>query len=530
MADLVPVDHDPFAAPSALNGPPPDDPRDFTSRYNTTLSPEQEQQYQGWIQQQPPNARNTYDYDMRGAFLSNTEASANQHYPDTFKKPNHPTFSDVSQYHGVDGYTGGVWTPPAQEGGGWGFTPGSTNLQIHGPERLQDYFQRVEQGNTLNLPPQPETTPEEFTTGGKQSALGETRPAGRFGGMAGMAAPTPVQEVTFGGEKAAAVTGGPGVSADTAKQMASQGKDADTIFSSTGWYRAPDGAWKFVIPDEGAKLNPTAFTTLTDGEMRLKPSKEPLTLAGIFSHPALFKAYPNLANATVEPVSDSDAMRGILGGYNPVANKISIAPAKGQDITSTILHELQHGIQKAEDFAAGGNSAMFLPKDFAVASRSVREKLNEAYDTALKPGLSPASLHIAIDAMQRPGQGQPMIPEVRQYHQSVIDEAAKTLGPEKFDKFVDAVKAKQRVNAMYDKAYDDYRRLGGETESRQVQHQYETRNWNERPTAIPRFPPATEQLIRRSTDPNGKQPTPGVQYHAVEYDPFARPSALGQEM
>lgn len=38
------------------------------------------------------------DYDLRGAYLANLQRDANDHMNDRFKKPNHPTFSDQSQY------------------------------------------------------------------------------------------------------------------------------------------------------------------------------------------------------------------------------------------------------------------------------------------------------------------------------------------------------------------------------------------------------------------------------------------------
>jgi hypothetical protein len=130
----------------------PNDPNDFTDRYNTALTSDQEQQYQQWLQaQSAQNNRDmsgdAYDYDLRGAFLNDAGAAANGHYPDTFKKPNHPTFSDQSQYSGADGYVGGHWS---QDGQNWTFTPGPTNMM--GPDALQDYFQRAEPGNTVILP------------------------------------------------------------------------------------------------------------------------------------------------------------------------------------------------------------------------------------------------------------------------------------------------------------------------------------------------------------------------------------------
>jgi hypothetical protein len=117
------------------------DPLDYSDRYNTKLSDADEQAYQKWAKQ---NGRenDTYDYDMRGAWLAGAKAGDNGHFPDTYKKPNHPTFSTESIYNGNGNY-----------GGSWGdnsFTPGTTNLMLHSVPELQDYFQRVEPGSSLN--------------------------------------------------------------------------------------------------------------------------------------------------------------------------------------------------------------------------------------------------------------------------------------------------------------------------------------------------------------------------------------------
>lgn len=129
----------------------PTDPTDFTAKYNTPLSALERQQYLAWLGQKGMNpATASYDYDMQGAFKSGAARSDNGHFPDTFKKPNHPTFSDQSQYHGVDGFQGGTWGG----GGGqpWSFTPGATNLKMQSPNELRRYFQRVEPDSTLILP------------------------------------------------------------------------------------------------------------------------------------------------------------------------------------------------------------------------------------------------------------------------------------------------------------------------------------------------------------------------------------------
>jgi hypothetical protein len=137
----------------------PPDPYDYTSKYNTKLSPADEAKFQAWgAQQAAQTGRNpaldTYDYDMRGFWKSNGQFADNGHAGDEFKKPNHPTFSDLSKYHGVDGTQGGTWGG-GQDGQPWTFTPGTTNLQVHDPADLQRYFQQVEQGNQLILPAAP---------------------------------------------------------------------------------------------------------------------------------------------------------------------------------------------------------------------------------------------------------------------------------------------------------------------------------------------------------------------------------------
>jgi broad specificity phosphatase PhoE len=91
------------------------------------------------------------DYDMQGFHKYNPDFTPGegQHYPDTYKKPNHPTFSNESIYHGGK-YEGGQWQQNPDKS--YQFTPGRTNLENHSPEELQDYFNKVEPGNKLNLP------------------------------------------------------------------------------------------------------------------------------------------------------------------------------------------------------------------------------------------------------------------------------------------------------------------------------------------------------------------------------------------
>lgn len=119
------------------------DPMDFSAVYNTTLTPEEEAEYEAWANG-VGRAGDVYDYDLRGAWKEGTVRSMEGHFPDTFKKPNHPTFSDESIYNGVDGYQGGHWSEEGPDTNSWTFTPGETNLKFRDSDQLVNYFNEAE--------------------------------------------------------------------------------------------------------------------------------------------------------------------------------------------------------------------------------------------------------------------------------------------------------------------------------------------------------------------------------------------------
>lgn len=90
------------------------------------------------------------DYDYKGAQEAGIQPDERGHMPDTYKLPNHITFSDQSKYHGQNGEEGGKWDQLPE--GRWMFTPGASNLRRYSSEQLQNYFQRAEPNSILNLP------------------------------------------------------------------------------------------------------------------------------------------------------------------------------------------------------------------------------------------------------------------------------------------------------------------------------------------------------------------------------------------
>jgi hypothetical protein len=74
--------------------------------------------YEAWRSKLPKELQSDTDYDLYGAFISGYKPSENNHLPDTFKLPNHPTFSNESVYSNEE-TPGGSWVE--KEDGKWIF-------------------------------------------------------------------------------------------------------------------------------------------------------------------------------------------------------------------------------------------------------------------------------------------------------------------------------------------------------------------------------------------------------------------------
>jgi hypothetical protein len=124
---------------------------DLSDQYNTELSEEDEKTFQRWATSNRRD-KDSYDYDMRGWWSENKDKKlpgGGEHFTDKYKKPNHPTFSDESQYHGKDGNEGGKWGGSEKEPT---FTPSKKMLEQTTPQDLRAYFDKVEPEVTLVLP------------------------------------------------------------------------------------------------------------------------------------------------------------------------------------------------------------------------------------------------------------------------------------------------------------------------------------------------------------------------------------------
>ncbi len=78
--------------------------------YDTPLTAYEEMHFQRWKSKFAPKDSGE-DYDLRGAFKGDLQPDEKTgHWPDTYKKPNHPTFSVESIYAKDRPDLAGTWT------------------------------------------------------------------------------------------------------------------------------------------------------------------------------------------------------------------------------------------------------------------------------------------------------------------------------------------------------------------------------------------------------------------------------------
>lgn len=134
-----------------------------------------------------------------------------------------------------------------------------------------------------------------------------------------------------------------------AESMEGEAASSEEIWKETGWMRGPDHKWRFEIPDNLNKIN-------------FPKDGKPHTLGEIYDNPALYEAYPELAQKTVrmEDTKSSKDKR-TRGAYGYVAEDGSIVidnSLPAGEAKTALVHEIQHSIQAIEGFSRGGNKEM----------------------------------------------------------------------------------------------------------------------------------------------------------------------------
>lgn len=148
-----------------------------------------------------------------------------------------------------------------------------------------------------------------------------------------------------------------------AEDMAGQGVPREQIWKDTGWFQGADGKWRFEIDDSSVALNPMFI------------DRSPSNIGSItmdMPHAGIIGAYPSAGGIEMRVRSGS-------GGEfheTPHSPGRIVVGRDNVDPRSIALHEVQHGVQRFEDFARGGNETIGHPR------AAVERLAKEAYEYA----------------------------------------------------------------------------------------------------------------------------------------------------
>lgn len=215
--------------------------------------------------------------------------------------------------------------------------------------------------------------------------------------MGGLAAPKPAGNAVgiFGGRLAKTADQ---AALARAEELAAKGAPREQIWTETGWFKAPDGRWKWEIDDSQSQLTESYARSVAAKRMKdlgRTPNPENGFQARnayvAMYHPHLWNAYRDLADSGVSFLrSDAPALHGGIAGNfrahrggpgTPAGNIAVNKDMSEQAKRSTMLHELQHGVQALEGsempsgkaFAAG-DLATYRQMASEVEARAVQAR------------------------------------------------------------------------------------------------------------------------------------------------------------
>lgn len=294
-----------------------------------------------------------------------------------------------------------------------------------------------------------------------------------------------------------------------AREMEVAKKDAKAIKLATGWERGADGKWRYEIPDlkyfskgdagykkarekqpwskeldglsdrifDGEELSESEyqrFDELAQKEDKFKTdylNREKPHLADWVENDELFKAYPDLKR--VKMVFTDQLPVNVGGSYNEREHTIVVNTNYVGDIASVLAHEVQHAIQKIEGFARGGNPES-MQERFNAAKKEWRarawadelrykaDEMGEHYNQA-------AVEKALIDEYKEIGMDNDEWMPDKETRMKGFNYFARGYADRSMDADIKNFRLAESTRADFS-PYVEYTRLGGEVESRNVEH------------------------------------------------------------
>jgi hypothetical protein len=237
---------------------------------------------------------------------------------------------------------------------------------------------------------------------------------------------------------------------EEARRLLAHKVPAEQVRKQTGWFQGPaDKKWRFEISDEAAEFKPNklgelrefvearkarnrvvstiqknypelnitstaaleknlnnlkndALLAYLDTNIRFREAKaklgDSLRVGDLYDHPELFNAYPELAEFVISP---RQGYGGALYERGMARPELEVGLGRYEDPSSTMLHELQHGIQGIEDTPRGGSPrVMEALRDKSGSRLKWYENMYRLYELTVVDGMP---LNEAVRFMEKTG-------------------------------------------------------------------------------------------------------------------------------
>ena len=172
--------------------------------------------------------------------------------------------------------------------------------------------------------------------------------------------------------------------AKKAQTLAAKGVDPRQIWEETGTFKGPDGMWRQEIDDSASYIKGQDQTVLGALKYGNTPDK-------VMSHPRLEKAYAmddvrigspegmtargSMSLVEIKPsIDDMLSVDDLMAVQPKRISEINVSRT-APDQRSTLLHELQHDIQRREGFATGGSMTEANVLDMLPEAKAMHQKL-----------------------------------------------------------------------------------------------------------------------------------------------------------
>jgi hypothetical protein len=219
-----------------------------------------------------------------------------------------------------------------------------------------------------------------------------------------------------------------------AAKMLKQGIPEDEVYKITGTAKGLDNAFRQELSDEKALIKGGGkFGDIYEQRKTAYGVTTP-TVEEVMRHPELFESYPQLKGIQVHLLPTTSKNNA---SYSPMEGIIRVNPnLTDKQAISSMLHELQHGVQEIEGFNKGTDAA-FILKNLQNKQDEIEGRLIEANRAASK-----AVGTDAYDALMKARD------KIGQEYRNLVG---------------------TDIRGILGKAMDEYKAYGGEAEARLTQ-------------------------------------------------------------